>query len=392
MLLGLAVLLGACGGGGGGGGGGGTPTAANVQPISVDAGPVNVANILFVSVIVCPPGSSANCQTIDHVQVDTGSTGLRLLASVVSPSLSLPQQTDVNGNPLVECVQFADGFSWGPVKLADMQVAGEQANSLQVQIIGDPAFPTIPASCSSSGPPENTVPTFGANGLLGIGLFLQDCGIACAQFAIPGAYYSCPASGCVPTALAVARQLQNPVGMFSVDNNGTIIELPSIPAAGAASVAGSLIFGIGTQANNGLGSAKVLTTDPNTGYIATLFDGQSYTTSYIDSGSSLFFIGESLYPLCDRDAAGFYCPTTTQTLSATLRGVNAISSAANFSIVNADQAIAANPGFYAFDDLAAPAGDPSTLAWGLPFFYGRNVYTAIETRQTPGGTGPYFAF
>src|SRR5271169_1095707 len=287
-LLGLA--LGGCGGGGGGGGGGATPTTQNVQPISVDAGPASIVNIVFVSVVVCAPGSSVNCQTIDHVQVDTGSSGLRLLSSVLSPTLSLPQQSDANGNPLVECVQFVDGFSWGSVKLADMQVAGEQAKSLAVQIIGDPAFPTIPASCSSSGPPENTVPTFGAKGLLGIGLFLQDCGIACAQSAISGAYYSCPASGCVPTALAVARQLQNPVGMFSVDNNGTIIELPSIPAAGAASVAGSLIFGIGTQANNGLGSAKVLTTDPNTGYIATLFSGQNYIPSYIDSGSSLFFI------------------------------------------------------------------------------------------------------
>ena len=140
-----------------------------------------------------------NCQTIDHIQVDTGSSGLRLLSSVLSPALSLPQQVDANGNPLVECVQFVDGFSWGPVKQADMHVAGEQAKSLPVQIIGDPAFPMIPASCSSSGPPENTVPTFGANGLLGVGLTLQDCGSACAQAAIPGLYYSCPTSGCIPT-------------------------------------------------------------------------------------------------------------------------------------------------------------------------------------------------
>jgi len=391
-LLGLALLLGGCGGGGGGGSGGGTPTAQNVQPISVEAGPARIINILFVSVIVCAPGSSVNCQTIDHVQVDTGSSGLRLLSSVVSPTLSLPQQTDVNGNPLVECARFADGFSWGSVRLADMQVAGEQAKSLPLQVIGDPAFPSIPASCSNSGPPENTVPTFGANGLLGIGLFLQDCGVACAESPIPGAYYSCPATGCVPISLPLARQLQNPVAMFSADNNGTIIELPSIPATGAATSAGSLIFGIGTQANNGLGGAKVLATDPNTGYIATRFGTQSYATSYIDSGSTLFFIGESLYPFCTGTAAGFYCPATTQNLSATLEGVNAISSVADFSIVNADQATAANPSFFAFDNLAGPAGNPSTFAWGLPFFYGRNVYTAIETKQTPGGAGPYFAF
>jgi hypothetical protein len=30
--------------------------------------------------------------------------------------------------------------------------------------------------------------------------------------------------------------------------------------------------------------------------------------------------------------------------------------------------------------------------WGLSFFYGRNVFTAIENMSTPGGTGPYFAY
>jgi len=389
-VLGVALSLAGCGGGGGGGGN--TPAPQNIQPISVDAGPAGIDNIAFVSVTVCAPGSKTNCQTIDHVQVDTGSSGLRLISSVLSPALSLPQQVDANGNPLVECIQFVDGFSWGPVKMVDMQIAGEQAKSLPVQIIGDPAFPSIPTSCSSSGPPENTVPSFLANGLLGIGPYLQDCGSGCAQAPIPGFYYICPPTGCVPTQLAVSRQLQNPVALFSVDNNGTVIELPSIPAAGAASVTGSLIFGIGTQANNGLGNAKVLPTDPNTGYIVTQFSTQSYTTSYIDSGSSVFFVGTRLCPICTGAAASFYCPATTQNLSATLQGTNGSASVVAFSIANADQLTAANPSFYAFNDIAAPGGHPSLFAWGLPFFYGRNVFTAIESRQTPGGAGPYFAF
>jgi len=28
----------------------------------------------------------------------------------------------------------------------------------------------------------------------------------------------------------------------------------------------------------------------------------------------------------------------------------------------------------------------------LPFFFGRNVFTAIEGRNTPAGPGPYWAF
>jgi hypothetical protein len=30
--------------------------------------------------------------------------------------------------------------------------------------------------------------------------------------------------------------------------------------------------------------------------------------------------------------------------------------------------------------------------FGLPFFYGKNVYVAIDGRATPGGNGPYWAY
>ena len=393
-LIAAPLVLSGCGGGGGGGGDGSSPAVPtpNVQPITVDGGPEGVPDIAFVSVTICVPGSTTNCQTIDHVQVDTGSVGLRIISSVLSPALSLPQQFDANGNPLAACAQFADGFSWGSVKAVDMSIAGEKASSLPIQVIGDPAFPTIPFSCSNSGPPENTVPTFGANGLLGVGLFLQDCGAGCAQSVIPGTYYSCPSSGCRSTQVALNAQLQNPVALFGSDNNGVIIQLPAVPPAGMATATGSLIFGIGTQADNGLGGAKVLSVDPNTGFIITTFGGITLRDSYIDSGSSLLFFGSNSYPFCTGPAAGLYCPPSTQNLSATLQGQNGAVSAVTFSVANADQLFNANPSFDAFNNIAAPNGDTTSFAWGLPFFFGRSVYTAIETRITPGGVGPYFAF
>jgi hypothetical protein len=392
----LSLMIGCLGGCGGGGGGSenSTPsgTPQNVQPITVDAGPANIPDIPFVTITICAPGSTTNCQSIDHVEVDTGSTGLRVLSSVVSASLSLPQQKDASGNPVVECVQFADGFSWGPVKMVDLRIAGEQASSLPVQIIGDPAFVSVPSTCSSSGPPENTVTAFGANGLLGVGLFMQDCGSACAQFTVPGAYYTCAASGCQPTRVALAQQLQNPVGMFSIDNNGVLIQLPTLPATGAATATGSLIFGIGTQSNNGLGSATILSVDANTGNITTVFNNVTYTNSYIDSGSSVIFFGSNFYPICTGPGAGFYCPATMQNLSATLQGTNRATSTISFSVGNADQLFGTNPSFMAFSNIAVPNPEPAGFAWGLPFFFGRNVFTALEGKNTPGGVGPYFAF
>src|ERR1700680_3256566 len=88
-------------------------TGQNVQPLSVNAGPANnYANGIFTSVTVCVPGSASSCQTMDGVLVDTGSIGLRVLSSALT--LTLPQQT-ANGNPVVECLQFQDGFVWGRV-------------------------------------------------------------------------------------------------------------------------------------------------------------------------------------------------------------------------------------------------------------------------------------
>ncbi len=76
----------------------------NLQALAVDAGPqpqsFTTINEAFTSVTVCVPNANA-CQVIDHVLVDTGSSGLRLLSSVLT--IPLPQQNDSSGNPLDEC-------------------------------------------------------------------------------------------------------------------------------------------------------------------------------------------------------------------------------------------------------------------------------------------------
>lgn len=390
LMVSLAVT--GCGGGGGSSGSSSPPPTPNVVPITIDGGSAQVPDLAFVSVTICAPGSATNCQTIDHVQVDTGSEGLRILASVLAPALTLPQQVDASGHAIAECAQFVDGYSFGSVRAADLTLAGEVAKSVAIHVIGDAAFPNVPESCSSSGPPENTVQSFGANGLLGVGPFAQDCGAACAQAAQAGAYYTCASAACTPLQLPVAQQLQNPVTLFATDNNGVVINLPSIAAAGAATASGSLVFGIGTQADNALGNATILTTNASTGNIVTTYAGKSYTNSYLDAGTSFVAFGADSYPLCTGIASGFYCPATTQTIAATLNGVNLATSAVAFSFGNADALMGANPSYYAFDDIAGPGGDDTTFAWGLPFFFGRNVYTAIEGRSTPGGPGPYVAF
>ncbi|MEO5671342.1 MAG: DUF3443 family protein, partial [Ramlibacter sp.] len=37
-------------------------------------------------------------------------------------------------------------------------------------------------------------------------------------------------------------------------------------------------------------------------------------------------------------------------------------------------------------------GEDNTFDWGLPFFFGRNVFVAFTGASTPRGIGPYWAY
>lgn len=413
----LALLVSACGGGGGGSGGGssspspaanssstsgpsGTTVsnsapapqvlAANVARVTVDSGVSSVPNMPFVSITICAPGTSA-CQTIDHVLVDTGSSGVRVFASQLPASMNLPQQKNASGNLIAECMQFFDGYTWGAVKLADLQIAGEKAASLPIQVI-DPNYAALPADCASFGAPRNTPSALQANGILGIGVFQHDCGANCVQQALPGTYYGCKDTACTAIALAEALQVANPVPYFATDNNGSMLSLPAV-SGGAQSVTGQLVFGIGTQTNNALGGAQVIGVSVSNGTFRTVHNGTTYTHSILDSGSTGLFFQTSAIPTCPAPNSAYYCPASTEQLSALIEGINGVTSAVSFSVGNGASIAQSYSGDAALPLLAGPAFVTSTIFdWGLPFFYGRNVYAAIEQHATPGGTGPYVAY
>jgi len=393
ILLASLVQIQGCGGASDSASSPSGPSAApNVQPISVSPGPVNNVNLATTSVILCEPGSNSNCQVIDNIVIDTGSTGLRILSSQIPASLGLVQQVNSVGTAVVQCAYFVDGFTWGPVKLADLRIADERAVSLPIQVIGDPDFPDAPTRCSSSGPSKNSVQELRANGILGLGVFRQDCGSDCTLPNDRGMYYVCTSAVCQQAPLALAQQVQHPVTKFPRDNNGIIIRLPSVPAAGAARVDGSLVFGIGTQSNNGLGTATVIGLDPASGNFTTRYNGAVLSASFLDSGSNALFFSDSIAVCASTSAApGFYCPASSINGSAVIEGANGASASIAFSVANAAALLTDNPGFTAFSNLGAPFVTHS-FDWGLPFFYGRSVYTAIEGAPTPAGAGPYVAF
>jgi Protein of unknown function (DUF3443) len=383
------------GGGGGGGGGGGSTT--NSTALAVNAGPASDGvNRPLVSVTICVPGTTT-CQTISDVLVDTGSVGLRLFSTQVT--VALPAAMDTNGTPLGECATFADNsFLWGSVATADVKMGGEKASAVPIQVTvtaGAANFPSVPDACSSGKTDAGTVDALGTNGIIGVGLFQQDCGTGCTVSPAPNIYFdagpTCVPAVCSPIAVALGSQLQNPVGMFTTDNNGVLISLSTVAAAGAANVSGSLIFGIGTQMNNALGAAKVYTTDPS-GFITATYNSISYGQSFVDSGSNGFFFLDS--PTTGLNgcstALGFYCPASTASITVTATGLNGATTSVSFSVANFETLLTAGPTFAAFGNIGGPF--PGAVDLGLPFFYGRQVFTCIEGATSPSGPGPYVAF
>jgi hypothetical protein len=422
MALCLSVLLAGCGGGGGGGGGSNTAVVGasipgdNVIPLTVDSGPAGAgpqANRLYTDVTLCQPGTS-NCQTIHHVLVDTGSTGLRLIASQVSSALHLQATTSP---ATVACQQFLDGsFAWGPVVSADVKLGGKTIADLPLQMVGDTAYQATASTCAMGTAITSVVdvglnPGLGATGILGVGTSKEDCGAGCAGNPNNGYYFTC-ASGCTGKALPRNQQLQNPVYVLSADNNGVVVVLPGLASGvlSAPSLTGSMVFGIGTQANNTTAGASAmrLSTSAFSGYVVnTTVTRASYTAtmanSFLDTGSNGLYFGTSAAPplplyVCPA-ATDFYCSTTGTTFfSATVSG--SAGSARTFSFA-VDPAVGGTNALFSSGDpvlptLSGPSGDTSQFIWGLPFFYGRTVFIGFEGRSGVfnGSTvaGPYYAF
>lgn len=393
--FGVMLALVGCGGGGGGSSPAITSPAPagqvitgpeiagpNVLHVTLDRGIDGSAlNAPFVTVTVCQPGTST-CVDIDHVLVDTGSVGLRIASSALPPAVALPMVVNA-GAPAGECARFSSGFAWGSLRQADVRLGGQTAPDLTIQLVDDRAAPfdTVPTACLGLG--KSIGAGRGARGILGVGLTDRDCGNACEVSPAGQIYFTCGGSRCTPSTLPAAVQVRNPVAALPTDNNGVVLSLPTVPAGGAAGATGSLVLGIGTQANNQLGSATVYATDAD-GFFTTTYNGREYRSSFLDSGSNGLFFSDHSLSMC----GSFFCPGRTLALLATNTSATGVSGAVNFTIDSVDKLVNS----VAVANVGGDEGLPATFDWGLPFFLGRTVYVARAGAQTPAGRGPYWAY
>jgi hypothetical protein len=372
--------------------GGASADTGNTIPVVVSSA-MRVLNYPLVSVTICKPGSSAqtSCSRIDNVLLDTGSFGLRLYASAIPRATlaALPIQTDSSsGSNVAACAAFGSGYTWGSLRNADVKLAGEVAASVPIQVMSDPAIVSrVPSPCVYHSP-LNSPGALGANGILGVGVSRYDCGASCAGSTARSGYYYADTNPATAVVMPLVNQVTNPVSLFQVNNNGVIVDLPAIPSEGALAATGTVTFGIDTQANNLLAGAgaTVLETD-RYGNFTGSYDGAGAMPAFIDSGSNALIFEDSAIPQL---SSTFYAPTSTLTRSVVLSsGSNGLAMTVNLDIGNASSLFASIN--YAFSNLGAFMAQ--TIDLGLPFFYGRRIYSGIAgMKSNGGGTGPYVAF
>jgi hypothetical protein len=381
--------------------------------VAVNAGPANNAvNAAYVSVEVCNPGGTTTCATIPDVLVDTGSSGLRILASALGASNLTLNPVSAGGTPVYECFQNADfNYLWGPVMQAGVSMAGESASNVPIQLIASGNAPSITPCGSSGGSNLDTSTALQANGILGIGPAAQDCGVLCSPSVatVQPYYWLCTSSTSCTTAAAVpvATQVSNPVAFFNGnDNNGVMLTMNSVGPSGAATGSGTLYFGIGTQSDNALSSsAKVYALSVNTedsDSIFATYNGATYP-AYIDSALYLnFFLdpatvaaysaGAGISNCQANNGVNYYCTSSPVSLPFTAQDTSGDSASQTISIGNGaalyNSSVAEGGSNTAFSNLAAGAALPNdevVVYLGMPFFYGRTVYVGIAGKVPPSG-------
>lgn len=361
--------------------------AANQLAVTVEQDPslsaYQTINLPYVTVTICD--ANHNCQTIDHIVVDTGSYGLRVLRSAITnSSMSLTPET-VGSDSVGECTSFLDGFMWGSVNLATVQLNGETATQIPIQVVGDTAVSGIsrpPTSCASNGPDESNLAGIGGNGILGVGLFTID----------KQQYYICYNGSCMsygsPGAeiLQATQQVSNPVPYFSVDNNGVILQMPPLPEGGAGSASGMLTFGVGTETDNQPPGLQWLAADSG-GNISVTVQGMLYSSSFIDSGSNFYYV-----PLTGvtTDVYGNYTPAQPTNYSLSLAPNVGTGSVVPQSMLVANPAQIPSSSM-AMDDVDINVTQVGSADLGVPFFYGKSLAFVINGHAVSGvGSGPLY--
>lgn len=389
------------------------PAHPNVLPVVVDLFPAggNHANLPTVSVTLCVPDHPDQCQTIDHILVDTGATGLRILRDALKPELqnSFPAETVTTVNDsqsvtyrVAECLRYIRSSAWGSVTKADVWLGSKPGDVLApgqtalhrvmpIHLIGAKDVPEAAAEDCRDQSVDNTIAEFGSNGTIGVSPALMDNEVH---------YYLCTAEGICQrdgtkhnaankavVEIDHAHRVPNPVYMMPADNNGIIFQLDAIADHFATSASGQLILGINTEPNNQLDTSLQILRSSTRGNLTSVtaqkkpIQDAATSTSYqaaiftnyvaLDTGASTVSLG----PVPGyNDWSKFDMGDLNLTFKAEFLKSSVTSKTYAQPFLNTLK----------YKDKAARDAAVTMVTWhneglvGLSFFYGKTVYLAFE--------------
>lgn len=360
---------------------GATGPLADNQVEAIVKTPGSGFNRITVAVTICAPGSTTNCQRIENIMVDTGSTGLRVQRAAISPDvLGLPPLLGRDNVPLAECEHFSgkNNAAWGAIRTADVSIGHMHAPGLAIQIVNDDSVQR-PSWCKNTARPTS-------NGTLGIGWRPRD----------PHTFVAVFNHRYTPLDPAIdANHLANPVAKFTTHNNGEVFNFRDADSHGEKAVKGTITFGIGTADNNRIDGAQYIPLDSN-GLFTTTFDGVTFPSSYIDSGTPQLILADPALSVCDTASSYYYDDAATHR-SASLQenaaavALNAPSAAATpqgdpavpVDVVVANRAVACRPVHAGVvGGIAEISTTQGKFVWGLPFFLGKRVFLVQQQAAT----------
>lgn len=359
-----------------------TPPVIASNSVQITAGSGyngNGVNTPYVTVTVCQPNTTI-CQTLDHILLDTGSVGLKIDQSQLQMSLPAIAQ-DGSGLPISVCNLYGSGYAFATANYADVYIGGEKASNIPVQVIDDSSSQSgVPASCSNQGNVVN-FSNSGAKGIIGVNPMININNNTNID-------YTCTNGSCteINSGIPVTYLNVNPVGYFvSGNNNGEIISLPSVNASSNSNISGTLTFGINTESNNQVPTNVSSVQGDPTDFIGRFvgFSSNTIFSTMFDSGTNHFYFYSTEINQC----SDLYCPNSPTAWNSQIINYDLDGSAIALSSI-----ISTQTDYYALMPnwgIVAPSGEG---LYGLPFYFGKNVYLGFVGYTSTMGSGPTWGF
>ena len=362
----------------------------NVIPVEVSTGVVlndktkrprgcGFVNMPCISVTLCSPQKTNQCQTIPNILVDTGSTGLRIYSDAVT--LPLPANRDKMTHKAVGiCTTF--GFQhdnktsiWGKMVTADVILGSEPVVKIPIELIdiqfagqyrADGSNMVKKPACGHL-VSKRLINTRNAryNGILGVGPALYDL----------MDYYGCSQDVCQEISRRIDHPLTNPVGALPVDNNGVVLVLPPMAEVNRG-VGGKLILGVDNR--HFIFVPMYTQCDWCPGTIGGKIDGTA-ANILLDSGTNFIgYVGEKIEGKVNGGKV-------RHAILFKRKGNNPESASLTFK--NDDLNFDRKPAIH-FSVLEAGTDPTNMLVLGMPWFYGKAIGVVFNGRTSRYGSGP----